>query len=213
MGEAENELVKRFWTIYRTHYGPCPIQEKDGKPDEGEAWLWREVILRIGAHRLEEVFAAVTAARGRQRFRPLIEDFKRAYKGITGEYEKPRLFAPCGICDSTGYMVVLAYTKDGVKHLGIGGDDCAIWTVPCLCSRGRRHWPQLDEKEQVSYRAHLERCKDFVVQMREEAKMGESPTSYHYMKWQARDQNWRAFEAAAKAEAEEAARKAAQEVG
>jgi hypothetical protein len=128
---------KKFALVYKANFARLPFDNDE------EAAVWFDFLDTIPAVRIEALFNAVIMARGGARYRPGLEDFKKAWTG--GSDVAPSAY--CLHCDH-GRLLVMAYL-DGdrwvlcdelvpgheptvPKRAGLGR-----WYVPCHCKAGR----------------------------------------------------------------------------
>jgi len=134
VADKRKRFVRKF---YKTKYGNFPT-----KPEEDmEMREWFRFIDKIPAHKMQALFDRVTDRRGKARYRPMLEDFERAWMHITGAGRQTAMRAECGLCQSTGYMSVIGHKAAGEWVLGYDAPDATIVHVPCLCTQGDQYAP------------------------------------------------------------------------
>ena len=134
---------KRFFTLYRANFGRDPF----AAADQDQADIWFAFLDAVPAIRLDDLVAAVIGARGKARWHPGLEDFKRAWMGITGQ--NVGRGAPTSYCPHciAGQLYVLGYVDAGRFVLAdqavpghepwrSGGEALLATMVPCACAAG-----------------------------------------------------------------------------
>lgn len=131
MGDHDQQRDE-FVTFYETYFGKF-----DAAADLNKFHIWCRFIDRVPLHKLEDLMEKVSSNRGKSRWRPTLEDFKSAWRGLTGQQTTSGRHPGCEFCDGTGTFGVIGHKEEGGWKLGIA-KGCAYVRVPCLCDKGER---------------------------------------------------------------------------
>jgi len=129
-----------FWAQYTATFGPPPAPRRGDKTAAEEARLWRSLIESIPFGQLDAVVGAVIAKRADARYRPHIEDFRRAVRTVVGgDREDAPQVVGCEFCKFRGVFGVVSHVSAlGNRRLGLG-PDAAVTFVPCRCASGKAY--------------------------------------------------------------------------
>jgi len=137
--QETQEKRGKFIALYQATFGVWPAK---GEPYQQDIWF--RFVDTVPFGQLERLFTSVQQDRGDDRRKPLLPQFKRAWKGIkpdkpvyTGNRE------PCGICNDSGIISVMAWTakrRDGQCVWQWDEDEThklSSQAAPCKCSEGQ----------------------------------------------------------------------------
>lgn len=168
MAHQNKAIIDRFWSTYKATFGQVPIDRED----DVEVYQWTRMIEKIPFRRLDELFEAVIKKRGNARWRPMVEDFKRAFVAMTGEATGMGRHPGCEFCGFSGHFAVIAHIGEhGDRKLGLG-EGAALYKVPCKCGKGRRYAKGDDE--------NVDLCMGWKVSMQDEMAKSELPSWMNY---------------------------------
>lgn len=169
------EKFQEFRAEYEARFGKFPAADNT-------APIWAAFVHRIPLDKISPLIDAVGEA-WKRASPPRLQAFYNAWNAIRPKREDQQPQESCAHCDGTGYMRFLCryrkHPETGVKQYVVGprGEGVlAVYTTPCVCSRGQR----------IADRGSCHMSKDFRFQVRDWlGTQGDEATTVGFVKrWQ-----------------------------